>query len=415
MKRRTLLKATGAAVALSPLGLLFTRRSSAGEGLVADPNGILDLRPGLTYRIVGRNFDRLSDGHRSPARPDGMACFAGADGRWVLMRNHELEDDADEGAFDGHPPRDAFDPRAQGGVTRLVLDPESLEVDSSNVVLAGTLRNCAGGPSPWGWLSCEETTEPGHGYVFACPSDASKMVKPRPIRGYGRFRHEAVAIDPETHVAYLTEDQGDGCLYRFVPRSPKAPFVGRLQAMRRADVANYSTSARMGQDRTIAVDWVDVPEPDPAGDTVRTQAHERGAARVSRGEGIWYHGGAIYFSATNGGQAESGQVFRLVLGRGTMRDRLELVVESPGSHVLDYPDNITVAPGGTVFVAEDGGGDQLIRAITSDGRVHDVARNARSTGELAGVCFSPDASTLFFNMQHDGLTVAVTGSWDGLS
>jgi secreted PhoX family phosphatase len=35
----------------------------------------------------------------------------------------------------------------------------------------------------------------------------------------------------------------------------------------------------------------------------------------------------------------------------------------------------------------------------------------RDTGELAGVCFAPDGSTLFFNLQREGVTVAITGPW----
>ena len=38
-------------------------------------------------------------------------------------------------------------------------------------------------------------------------------------------------------------------------------------------------------------------------------------------------------------------------------------------------------------------------------------RNAMSAGEFAGATFSPDGSTLFVNMQEDGLTVAITGDW----
>ena len=36
----------------------------------------------------------------------------------------------------------------------------------------------------------------------------------------------------------------------------------------------------------------------------------------------------------------------------------------------------------------------------------------RHRSELAGATFSPDGSTLFFNIQTSGLTVAVTGPWD---
>ena len=96
-----------------------------------------------------------------------------------------------------------------------------------------------GGPSPWGWLSCEENVEINtvgdqeyrHGYTFVCPIDADTVQAPQPVVGYGRYNHEAVAIDPSNHYAYLTEDRADGCLYRFVPDAMDEPFVGQLQAL----------------------------------------------------------------------------------------------------------------------------------------------------------------------------------------
>ncbi len=60
-------------------------------------------------------------------------------------------------------------------------------------------------------------------------------------------------------------------------------------------------------------------------------------------------------------------------------------------------------------MAEDGPAEQFIRGITTAGRVYDLARNAKSSGEFAGVCLSPDGDTLFVNMQGDGLTVAING------
>ena len=81
-------------------------------------------------------------------------------------------------------------------------------------------------------MSCEEAFDALHGYTFVCPVDATSVTTPQRIVGYGHFRHEAVAVDPEGNVAYLTEDRPDSALYRFVPNDPAAPFTGALQALR---------------------------------------------------------------------------------------------------------------------------------------------------------------------------------------
>ena len=44
-----------------------------------------------------------------------------------------------------------------------------------------------------------------------------------------------------------------------------------------------------------------------------------------------------------------------------------------------------------------------------------IAANTHSRSELAGVCFSPDESTLFVNIQYPGTTLAITGPWDELA
>ena len=144
IQRRTLLKATaGAAVVASPLAFLFRRDARADGGpLLADPARVLDLAPGLRYSIVDRTFEPMSDGWKVPGRPDGMACFAGPDDTWILMRNHELERSRYDAGYDGFP-SEAYDAQAVGGVTRVVLHKKSLERLSSNRVLTGTLRNCS--------------------------------------------------------------------------------------------------------------------------------------------------------------------------------------------------------------------------------------------------------------------------------
>ncbi len=401
----------GAAGAAALFSGLFSRRASAnayGE-LVADPDGILDLPEGFSYVVLQTAGEDMDDGYVVPGRPDGMACFAGEDGNWILMRNHEVSlNDASNGAYGaGEAPPEAYDDAAFGGVSRVVIDPAAGSVVSSNLVLTGTVRNCAGGPSPWGWLSCEEDVSASHGYVFVCPESAASVVDAEPVINFGRFNHEAAAVDPRTLITYLTEDRFDGCFYRHVPADVSDPFTGRLQALRIVGTDAEFTNVYGTVGETLDVEWVDIDDPNPADDSIRMAAQAAGASIFTRGEGLWYFDGEVYFSCTNGGPSGLGQIFRLVDGAdgGT----LELIAVSDGLQTLDFPDNITVAPWGELFIAEDGSAEQFVRFIDADGAICDFARNAVSDSEFAGVCFSPDGSAMFVNIQEQGLTLMVTG------
>jgi uncharacterized protein len=129
------------------------------------PGGELWLPAGFSYVALGRTGTPMSDGIPTPGRHDGMATFDTGGGMVRLVRNHEQA----EGTAFASP---AYDPAAAGGTTNLLSDTNKMELVRSNASLAGTIRNCAGGPHPNGsWLSCEETfTEPGgairHGYIF---------------------------------------------------------------------------------------------------------------------------------------------------------------------------------------------------------------------------------------------------------
>jgi uncharacterized protein len=412
MKRRNLL--LGGAAALGglaiPLSKLFAGRSSpaAGtSGLRPDPARILDLAPGFHYTIVDRQLERMEDGFRVPRRPDGMACFLAANGSWVLLRNHELTEAAKDADYlEGRPPPHAFDAASFGGVTRVELEPGSLRRLRTNLVLCGTSRNCAGGISPWGWLTCEESALANHGYVFVCSRDALEAAPPERVAGYGRCRREAAVVDPETNIAYLSEDEPDSCFYRFVPHAKAKPFEGRLEALCVAGAPRFPTATSARQGERLDVTWVALDDPEAEREPLRVQAQNKGAALIRRTEGLWLDGRRVYICSSTGGPAEAGQIFVLELDAP---GRLSLLAESNDRTRLDMPDNITMGPGGVLYMAEDGPGGQFIRALLPSGELFDLAYNAASDGEFAGVCFSPDQSVLFANLQEDGITVAVRG------
>lgn len=419
MKRRDVIK-SGIKIGLGSAFFTVLNRESWAladdEPLFADARQMLQVPRGFSVKLIQKSGDRLSDGYRMPGKPDGMACFQGENGTIVLMRNHELPPffqlDAEEHtAYDANQaPKYAYDRASAGGVSRLVLDPDTLEVIHSNMVLCGTERNCAGGKSPWGYLTCEETVRGGHGYVFLCSPDANSLEPPKRIAVYGRFNHEAAVVDPETNIAYLTEDRSDGCFYRFVPHHFSEPFSGKLQVMSIKGHSRFDTSDDMNLEDNLDICWLDLTE-QGSSDNLRDIAKDMGAARVKRGEGIWLHEKVVYFAATSGGPRNRGQIFALDIDHAG-EDQLSLVVQADRGNDLDMPDNITVSPDGNIFIAEDGRGSQYIRVVNKERKMSTFAKNIYSRSEIAGLAFDPAGRTLFLNLQHDGLTLAVTGPFE---
>ncbi len=157
------------------------------------------------------------------------------------------------------------------------------------------------------------------------------------------------------------------------------------------------------------VTWVDIDEPDPDMDghdeqrgdpAVGDQGRARGAAHFSRLEGATYADGRIYFTSTQGGEADtilgSNGTYEPVndgYGRGRGQvwayqpgpERLTCVYQSPGSSTLDLPDNVTTSANGTLVLCEDGTGDNFLRGLTTEGELFTSpatptrARSARSS------------------------------------
>jgi len=419
--------------------------------LKPDPKKLFDLPEGFTYQAISRQGERMDDGLFVPGKHDGMATFAGPDAKTILVRNHELEPgDKDVGPFGKknelleYPDQHLFYDFGRGkkpmlgGTSTLLYNTKEQRLERHFLSLAGTSRNCAGGATPWGsWISCEETVddpddelEKEHGFNFEVPADATELVKAVPLIEMGRFRHEAIAVDPRSGVVYETEDRPNGLLYRYLPHQKGRMIAGgRLQALRikgqkSTDTRNWYGTRRIEVGQTLDVEWVDVSDFDPAEDELRVYGYfVHSCARFARAEGMWYGREAIYFACTTGGEARKGQIWRYFPSRfeGTSEEnnapgRLELFVEPNDNSIVENADNLTVAPWGDLFVCEDQEGKtspgQYLLGVTPSGHVYKFGKNALNEAELAGVCFSPDGSTLFVNIYTPGITLAITGPWE---
>ncbi|MFC4059782.1 alkaline phosphatase PhoX [Planomonospora corallina] len=372
MLRRTLLRTGGLTAGAALTGSLWQRAASAtatarspyGPLRAPDTNGVA-LPAGFTSRIVARTGHRVG-GLLWHAAPDGGACFPDGSG-WIYVSNSEIP--------------------LLGGASAIRFGPGG-EIRGAYRILSGTNLNCAGGRTPWNtWLSCEEIAR---GRVFECDPYGGRAAMPR--LAMGRFKHEAAACDPERKVVYLTEDEADGCFYRFRPDVWGDLASGRLEVLC-ADAA------------TGPVTWK--PVPNPAAPLKAARHQVKAARHFSGGEGCHYDGGVCFFTTKGDNR---------VWAYDAQRERLEVVYDSESP--LTGVDNITGASSGDLYVAEDGG-NMEINVITPDRRVAPFLRiEGHPRSEITGPAFSPDGTRLYFSSQRgargdaagtDGVTYEVTG------
>ena len=242
-------------------------RHQAGDG----PYGTIDGRPpertacccprGSAARRLAVAGEPVGDtDYRWHVFPDGAATFDDGDGGWFYVCNSEVFAPTAPAA----PAPSTSTPTARSST------PTGCSTARRPTARAGRPHGARGSRARRGSTAsarCGRSTRP------------ARRRGARPA--LGRWAHEAVAVDPDDEVLYLTEDNPGGKLYRFTPEAYPDLAAGRLDA---------AVVAADG-----AVTWA--PVADPSAATAPTQRPGPAATTFPGNEGIWYHDRTIVFTS----------------------------------------------------------------------------------------------------------------------
>ncbi|MCB1669962.1 MAG: DUF839 domain-containing protein [Pseudomonadales bacterium] len=326
------------------------------------------LPAGFQSRIVARSGEQpvTSSSYLWHDAPDGGAVFATDDGGWVYVSNSEVGG-------------------GKGGVGALRFNAAAELVDAYPI-LAGTSVNCAGGGTPWQtWLSCEEFDA---GQVFECDPLGNREAMVRPA--LGRFKHEAVAVDPVNQILYLTEDTPDGAFYRFRPSQPLPDLSAGILEVATMDA----------QDGRLYLDWA--PVPDPSAETTPTRYQVPDYVPFRGGEGLVYQDGLVYFSTKGDNRVWCYDV-------ATHQISVLYDFATSANPILSGVDNLTITPAGEVLVAEDGGDMQIVILTPEFGVIPLLQIPGHERSEITGPAFDPSYRRLYFSSQRGSVGASSGG------
>jgi secreted PhoX family phosphatase len=294
-------------------------------------------------------------------------------------------------------------------------------------VAGGTGRNCSGGITPWGTSVTSEETLPtgdanGDGYqdigwqVEVNPAtraivDYNGNGTPDKIFRMGRMSHENFVINDAGTIAYETNDENPGYVFKYVLDTPGKLANGKLYVLKLDGALNQSDIGS----------WIQIPNNTPTEcNNVRAAATSAGATNFNSLEDIEIapHDGMIYFTSKS-----SSRVYRFRDMGATVSQVEVFAGDISRQYLINYDhngtkgsayeqwrdgvDNLAFDDLGNLYVIQDGGRNHIWMVTPCHTQAKpDVKLFAviPDGAEPTGMTFTPDYRYMFVSIQHPDAT-----------
>ena len=384
------------------------------------------------YEITDKNLSiqKLSDGFARPQFPAAIAAFVtdrnnGKEGETLtLMIAHDerpTKTEKNEATvavkFENGQEISSdliFDKSAKGGVTRVIINPETGNVLRIEMAMLGTLGSSAGVATPWGTFLTGESivSEEGalnsrHGNLFELKPDAFRLGAcfPLPISTEARINLSvgAIAIDEVAQCIYVGEAAPTGFLYRLKPRLWTQNGAD-LSAGMKVEVLGvdgfkpsfFDDKLQLNPASKLKYFWITLPEESFTSSDLHTVAAKAGAAPLGRFGGLANFKGRLIATFPEGGLDGKGGV--IVLQGDTLRAwEGEKEVVSPGA--------IFYTSQGDLLLCEERENDSHLVFFTKSGSGFGAAQSLLicKKGSISGACVA--GKKVFVNLRDEGVTL----------
>jgi hypothetical protein len=343
------------AAADAPAGKGHGKQAPAAP--VSDPGGVIDLRPGYSYKVLASSCvddARSTESGATVEMPDDFDANVVVPGprssKWLLSA-HELtkpvpgdfQGDAGKCATEEQATSDDGDSDGTASVSRITLGHNGTTVKSRELITTGLHDLCAGALTPWGTFLVNEefpfVSDPDKRSGWVWEIDPKTGAQKR-ATGMGRMSHEQEAL--YRGAWYITDDRGNyQYLYKFVPDQRRDLSAGKLYGLK------FDRSTNTGE-------WVGPLDPTaPEADMVARVGAPSAANTFSKHEGIVrdHRGRGVVFSESASG-SDPGRVW--LLRDGAAGPRGEVLAEGDFKK-MSRPDNLRFNRRGDLVIFEDNG------------------------------------------------------------